>query len=288
MEISLEQFELKKLNRQGLKILVDWARKEGWNPGENDFDAFWKTDPNGYYGFYLEDKLIAGGAVISYNQVFGFMGLFIVRPEFRGFGIGKKLWYLRRELLLKRLKKGATIGMDGVVAMQGFYEKGGFKIAYREERFEGIGQETTVNQAVSKIETEDFEKLANYDRTCLGYERKEFLKNWITIPNSKCFKFTNRDKLEGYTVIRKVDSGFKIGPLFANNYEVAEELYKACLNSAVGKSVYLDIPVVNEGAVSLMEKYKTKYTFECARMYYGDFPKMAMDKVFGITTFELG
>ncbi|WP_298532275.1 GNAT family N-acetyltransferase [uncultured Algibacter sp.] len=288
MEINLEHFELKKLNREDLKILIEWANNEGWNPGENDFDVFWKTDTDGYYGFYHENKLIAGGAIISYNQVFGFMGLFIVHPEFRGHKIGKRLWYLRRDLLLKRLKKGATIGMDGVVEMQAFYEKGGFKTAYREERFEGIGQEATLSRDVSSIEIEDFEKIANYDFKCLGYKRKVFLKNWITIPNSKGFKFTQIDELTGYVVLRKVNSGYKIGPLFANSYEVAEELYKACLNSAVGKPVYLDIPVINKGAVNLMKKYKAKYTFECARMYYGDSPKMAIDKIFGITTFELG
>lgn len=288
MKINLEQLELKKLGKDGLRTLVKWAKKEGWNPGKNDFNVFWKTDQDGYYGFYLENELIAGGAIVSYNQVFGFMGLFIVNSEFRGLGIGKKLWSLRKELLLKRLKNGATIGMDGVVEMQDFYEKGGFKIAYREERFKGIGQEVTLSKAISKIEIEDFEKLADYDLLCFGYERKTFLKNWIAIPNSKCFKYTESDNLKGYAVIRKVDSGFKIGPLFADRYEVAEELYKACLNSAVGKNVYLDIPVINKDAVKLMKKYNTEYTFECARMYYGDFPKIAIDKVFGITTFELG
>ena len=113
MEINLENLELKKLEKNDLRTLVDWAKKEGWNPGENDFDVFWKTDPDGYYGFYFEDKLIAGGAIISYNQEFGFMGLFIVQPSFRDQGIGKKLWYLRRDLLIRRLNDDATIGMDG-------------------------------------------------------------------------------------------------------------------------------------------------------------------------------
>ena len=67
MEINLENLELKKLEKNDLRTLVDWAKKEGWNPGENDFDVFWKTDPDGYYGFYFEDKLIAGGAIISGN-----------------------------------------------------------------------------------------------------------------------------------------------------------------------------------------------------------------------------
>ncbi|WP_238858017.1 GNAT family N-acetyltransferase [Poritiphilus flavus] len=279
---------LKKLNKSGLSALVGWAKEEGWNPGANDFEVFWKTDPDGYYGFYLENELIAGGAVISYDGQFGFMGLFIVRPDFRGQGIGKKLWYLRRDLLVGRLKTGAAIGMDGVVDMQPFYEKGGFNIAFRDERYERLGQKMAVSTAISAIGTEDFETLLDYDLECFGYDRKAFLKNWLLIPYSKAFKFSVGNLVKGFAVIRKVNTGYKIGPLFADNDEIAEELYKACLSSANGQPVYLDIPVVNGGAVDLVKKYKAKYVFECARMYYGKPPEIALDKIYGITTFELG
>ncbi|WP_422104346.1 GNAT family N-acetyltransferase [Winogradskyella sp.] len=286
--IDLERLELKKLNKSGLKTLVGWAKAEGWNPGEHDFDVFWATDPDGYYGFYSENELIAGGAVISYDQKFGFMGLFIVRPDFRGHGIGKKLWYLRRDLLLQRLNKGASIGMDGVVDMQPFYEKGGFNIAFRDERYECIGKTFDIDKAISSVNKEDFNTLMDYDLGCFGYTRKAFLKNWLDIPDSRAFKFSEHKDFKGYAVIRKVNFGFKIGPLFADNKNVAEALFKACLNSAVGESVYLDIPVINKEAVNLVKQYEAKYTFECARMYYGSFPKIDMDKVYGITTFELG
>ncbi len=285
---QIEHFDIKKLDKKGLKTLVDWARLEGWNPGEHDFVVFWKTDPNGYYGFYLEDKLIAGGAVVSYNGEFGFMGLFIVHPDFRGQGVGNKLWYLRRDLLLERLKEEASIGMDGVVAMQPFYAKGGFKIAFKDERYKCIGQKTAIHNAISIIEMEDFERLLDYDLECLGYERKEFLRNWLVIPNSKSFKYSEDNKIKGYALIRKVASGHKIGPLFADNDSIAEELYKACLNSASGEAVYLDIPIINLGALKLVQKYKAKYVFECARMYHGKPPRTNIDKVYGITTFELG
>ena len=65
-------------------------------------------------------------------------------------------------------------------------------------------------------------------------------------------------------------------------------MYKACLKSAVGQAVFLDIPTVNKEALALVKKYDAQYVFECARMYYGGMPKMDMDKIYGITTFELG
>ena len=90
--MNVENIELKKLGKSDLITLVNWAAIEGWNPGKNDVEVFWNTDPNGFYGFYYDDKLIAGGAIISYNNEFGFMGLFIVHKDFRNQGIGNKLW----------------------------------------------------------------------------------------------------------------------------------------------------------------------------------------------------
>lgn len=285
---DINHLQLQKLDKKGLNTLIDWAEREGWNPGKCDSEAFWKADPNGFYGFYFEDKLIAGGAIVSYNGDFGFMGLFIVHPDFRGYGIGNKLWYLRRDLLLRRLKEGATIGMDGVVDMQPFYEKGGFEIAFRDERYECIGKDVVISEHISDIQDDDFEEILAYDLHCFGFRRTEFLKYWIKMPNSQSFKYAAGEKLRGFAVIREVASGFKIGPLFADNEQIAEELYKTCLKNAVGHPVYMDMPTTNEKAINLLKKYDAKYVFECARMYYGKRPQVDIDKVYGITTFELG
>ena len=92
------EFALKKLDYNGVKILVRWAEEEGWNPGLYDAEIFWTTDPDGYYGYYHNGKLIAGGSIVSYNELFGFMGLFIVHPAYRSSGSGRKLWYQRRDI----------------------------------------------------------------------------------------------------------------------------------------------------------------------------------------------
>lgn len=280
------QFE--KLNKQGLITLLDWAEKEGWNPGPFDADVYWETDPNGYYGYYHEGNLIAGGSIVAYGNQFGFMGFFIVAPKYRSMGIGRTLWHQRRDTLLARLNKNAAIGMDGVVAMQGFYEKGGFKIAFRDERHEKTGEAHKVDSNISAIYPEDIDAILSYDKKCFGFYRPKFLKPWLKLPEIKTFKYTLNDRLKGFAIVRKANKGYKVCPLFADDEMIAEELYKACLNSVVGEPLYMDIPVINNSAVALMKKYNTSYVFECARMYYGKAPQLDREKVFGITTFELG
>jgi GNAT superfamily N-acetyltransferase len=286
--MNLENIDLKKLNKSGLRTLIDWASNEGWNPGKNDAEVFWNTDPDGFYGFYYENQLIAGGAIISYNKEYGFMGLFIVHRDFRNKGIGKKLWHFRRDLLINKLNPNAPIGMDGVLDMQSFYNRGGFNIAFRDERYEFNSKIIPFSTNVSPINKEDFENIIEYDIIYFGCQRTVFLKNWLQMPESKAIKYTENDRILGYAVIRKAETGYKIGPLFANNQKIAEELFKSCLSIAPNNLVFLDIPTTNQNAVSLVKKYNGKYVFECARMYYGEAPKIVVNNIYGITTFELG
>lgn len=286
--MNIDELKFEKLDRAGLDTLVKWADEEGWNPGPYDADVYWETDPEWYYGYYLDGELIAGGSIVSYNGEFGFMGFFIVKPELRSQGIGNQLWYQRRNKLLSRLNKDASIGMDGVVDMQPFYGKGGFEIAFRDERYKLFGKSFKIHDDIYEITDTDFPEIIEYDKKYFGFDRRVFITNWLEMPEVKAYKFVKDKKIQGMIIIRKANKGFKVCPLFAENPEIAEELLKAALNYVEDEPLYLDIPVINIEAKKLVEKYNGKYVFECARMYYGKQPDVNVNNIFGITTFELG
>ena len=49
---------------------------------------------------------------------------------------------------------------------------------------------------------------------------------------------------------RRCRSGFKLGPLFADNDEVAQDLFTALASQIpAGEPLFLDVPDVNAGAV---------------------------------------
>ena len=89
--LNKDKLQFQKLDLNGVKTLVSWAKAEGWNPGPHDAEVFFATDPDGYYGYYQNGKMIAGGSVVSYNNEFGFMGFFIVKPEYRSLKAFKTL-----------------------------------------------------------------------------------------------------------------------------------------------------------------------------------------------------
>jgi GNAT superfamily N-acetyltransferase len=273
--------------------LVSWAADEGWNPGLKDGDVFWATDSEAFIAAELENELIGGGAITSYDGEFGFMGFFIVRPEFRGRGLGDRLWYARRERLLARLRPGASIGMDGVFEMQPYYAKGGFIFSHRDIRYRAdiVETPTVPDQSSDQIvSTHDvpFDQLAKYDRTCFPAQRRTFLSQWTTQPDALALACQRQGRLSGYGVIRRCREGCKIGPLFADDVGAAMSLYARLSEFAVGGPLFLDVPENNPEALELVRLYRMVEVFGCARMYLGPAPELAHHRIFGVTTFELG
>jgi len=282
------ELTIRRMTRAELDILVDWAAQEGWNPGLNDAQIFWDTDPEGFVAAERDGELIGGGSIVSYGGRFGFMGFFIVRPDHRSLGLGRQLWYHRRNLLISRLQQPAVIGMDGVFTMQPFYAQGGFVFSHRDLRFEGVGAPTKPRDSIVDAGQVAFDDLARYDTAHFPAPRERFLQAWVGQPNSRALAAIQDGVLRGYGVIRACRQGFKIGPLFAADGETAEALYLGLADFASGQPVYLDVPENNPQAMDLARRRGLREVFGCARMYHGPPPVLAHEEIFGVTTFELG
>lgn len=283
-----ENLRIRNMTREELDVAVGWAAKEGWNPGLNDADIFWQTDPEGFIALEKDGEMIGSGSIVSYDGKFGFMGFFIVKKELRGKGLGTKLWFYRRDHLLSRLDKEAAIGMDGVFDMQPFYAKGGFKFSHRDLRMESMARVINFDKNVQPITENDFLAVSAFDKGCFGFNREIFLKGWLNMKDSLALKYQDDEGLKGFGVARKCVTGYKIGPLFAENFHAANELFKALSSHAAGNQIFLDVPEINPEALRLANEYAMKECFGCARMYFGSAPKLPYEKIFGVTTFELG
>jgi len=273
------------MTREEVDLAVEWAANEGWNPGIYDADSFYNTDTKGFFIGLLNNEPIACFSAVAYNDKFGFLGFYIVKPEYRGKGYGIQIW----KAGLNHLKT-QNIGLDGVVAQQDNYKKSGFKLAYRNIRYEGISQGNKFNfPEIVNLSDILFEILTSYDDNLFPTSRHQFLKYWINQPESLALGILENKILRGYGMIRRCRKGYKIGPLFADNKNIAEKIFQS-LFSFVPKTeiFYLDTPNVNPEAVNLAKKYNMKYVFETARMYTKSLPKIPLSNIFGVTTFELG
>jgi len=276
---------IRAMSREELDIAVEWAAIEGWNPGLHDAGCFHAADPEGFLVGLLGSEPIATISAVKYGDSFGFMGFYIVKPEHRGSGYGMKIW----QAAMARLN-GRNIGLDGVVAQQDNYRRSGFKLAHRNIRYQGTGGKiAAADGRIVPLSTLPFETLRAYDQPFFPDRREGFLRCWSRLPESTALGILHHGKLAGYGVLRACRNGYKIGPLFADAVELAEALFMA-LQAQVPETaaIFLDTPESNPAAVELAQRQGMSVSFETARMYTGTFPVLPMQRLFGVTTFELG
>lgn len=277
------KYEIRNMTRKDLDIAIEWAAQEGWNPGLKDADCFYQTDPDGFFIGQLNGEPVATISAVKYNNEFGFVGFYIVKKEFRGQGYGHKIWQAASHHI-----KNVCTGLDGVVAQQESYESDGYIKAFNQFRFEEQDVRGARDNEILDIKDIPFEKILEYDNNIIKYNRKTFLKCWLNMEGTYACGIMRNDKVAGYGLIRACRNGYKIGPLFADDFIIAEKIYLALADYATGNTVYLDVPEANKIGFELAKKHVRKYVFETARMYKNGFLNQETDKIFGVTTFELG
>lgn len=271
-----------RATEKDMPFLMDLANKEGWNPGLDDAGSFFAADPSGFYIGHLSGERISCISAVAYNDTFGFIGLYIVLPEFRGKGYGIKIWEHAIAYMGKR-----SIGLDGVVAQQKNYQKSGFQFFYNNARFKGV-LEGASGIDLLPIQELPFQMVLEYDTSIFGVERSRFLEAWIKLPHSYSLAKISNGCIAGYGVVRKCQEGYKIGPLFADTPAIAKELLLALAQRANGEVLFFDVIQTNAEALALAEELGMTEVFQTARMYKGIPPHQNLSKIFGVTSFELG
>jgi GNAT superfamily N-acetyltransferase len=275
---------IRGMTRAELDLAIEWAAQEGWNPGLRDADCFYAADPNGFFLAEHDNEPVGCLSAVAYDDHFGFAGFYIVKPGLRGQKIGHRLVQQASVYMGNR-----CVGNDAVVAQQETYKKYGFRLAYRNIRYRGtaVCAGTNVPEIIG-LDKIPFDRLAAYDREMFPAQRAAFLNCWISQPDGAALGYVAGGRLSGYGVIRKCRQGYKIGPLFADGEHIAETLFQALSGKAAGETFFLDIPEPNPAAVALVDRHKMQMVFETARMYSGTAPALPLDRIFGVTSFELG
>lgn len=281
----MSRYTIRTMTRQEVDIALGWAAKEGWNPGLHDADCYYAADPNGFLIGLIDGEPVATLSAVKYGDSFGFLGLYLVTPAYRGKGYGLQIWNAGLASL-----KGRTIGLDGVVAQQEKHRKYGFKLAYKNIRYQGTGGGPfPADSGIVPLATLPFEEIAAYDRPFFPENRTQFLKCWINQPQVTSLGILQNRRLAGYGVMRVCRSGYKVGPLFADSPEFAERLFSTLKASARDSApLLLDVPEMNSAAADLVRRHNLTFVFDTVRMYQGNIPDEPLDRVFGITSFELG
>jgi GNAT superfamily N-acetyltransferase len=279
-----QNLRIRAMRPDEIAIAVDWAATEGWNPGLADAACFGAEDPQGFFIGELDGEAAATVSCVNYGANFAFLGFYIVRRDLRGRGLGLRIWDAAVAHAHKRV-----IGLDGVAVQQENYRKSGFELAYANIRYGGtVAAMDAPRSGVIALSEIPLAMVEASDATVFPAPRPAFLRAWIGAPGHVGRALMRSGELAAWGVIRPCRQGWKIGPLVADDRSAAETVLSALLAGIGGGEVFLDVPGINRDAIALAQCLGLAPVFETARMYTGRVPPLRPERVFGVTTFELG
>jgi ribosomal-protein-alanine N-acetyltransferase len=282
-----------------LPLVTEWARREGFCPGIGDAGIYRHTDAAGVWVGCLGDQPVGCIAGIRYDAHYGFIGLFLVRPEHRGQGYGVALWHQAME----HLAEVACIGVEAAPEREGDYACWGFRPASRTVRWHlpaaarprcvtaslPQGHRLVAGGAVKP------EVVQAYDARHEATPRPHFLSEWLAQRAGEVLVALDpQGCCRGFGRIRPCllpegdgRHGWRIGPLLADAPPLAGGLLEGLCSGRAGP-VLIDAPETNPRARRLLEERGFRPGGHTIRMYRGTPPQLPDQDIYGLACLELG
>ena len=180
--------------------------------------------------------------------------------------------------------------MDGVLALESFYNRGGFDEAYRNIRMEGVLPVGNAGEPIGVIALgiEDLSAVLDAETGTFPTRRSDFLERWIDRPGVRLFGIRSSSALSSFVVARPCREGFKLGPFVGSSAGEARDLLNHLGSDLHGERVQWDVPETNRVAMAMATHLGFAPSFACARLYLGHAPAIEIDRLYGVTSFEFG
>lgn len=273
--------EFRTATEEDLAEILGWAAAEGWNPGLEDAAAFFQADPEGFFLAEVDGMPVAAISVVNHNEDYAFLGLYIVRPAYRGKGIGLALW-----THALRHAGTRTVGLDGVEDQQANYAASGFAHAGGTTRYSGPVPAQR-NAAIRPAGSGDLPQLIAQEAAASGTLKTAYLDAWfLPAETRQTFVFEQAGQIAGLCTVRRCGDGAKVGPLQADSPEIARALLAQAADWA-GSALIIDVPQSAKTLTEICETLGMAPSFRTARMYRGPFESPEAP-LFAVTSLELG
>jgi GNAT superfamily N-acetyltransferase len=282
--------EIRPLSREELDVVLAWSDSDP-APDPYDAAAIWDADPSGLWGVDVDGVLVAAASSLAHQGQLGRIGFITVRPEMRRRGLGQITMQFLVDDLVARLAPGAAVTLDATLETIDHAERLGFVAVGSVTRTRGtaeVGRRGPHTGEIRALTAVPFELVVGLDTLHTGVLRESLLRTWITPPGGLALGVYERGELLGMGAVRRARTGLAIGPLYASEPDVAQDLFSALTSPHAGAAITLDVPAGNPAAVEFAAAHGLTAQSSRTTMALGDLPVLPLDTVYGITSYELG
>jgi GNAT superfamily N-acetyltransferase len=214
----------------------------GWNQNENDWSFI--IGQGSAYGIWRGDDLIATAAIVPYGGAFGWICMVLVGARERRQGLASRLL---RHCIDELAARNMVAGLDATPAGREVYLRLGFTDIYLLTRFEcdailrPNGASAAASVEMRRIDVDLLPAIFRYDRAIFGEDRHEFLSTLARRQLALANVALQDGRVVGFVMGRDGRRWTHIGPLIADDAEIAIRLLEAATAEIAGPAL-IDVP----------------------------------------------
>lgn len=245
--------------------LKSWAN---WNQVEADWRLLLNLSSGGAFVATFEGESVGTTITINYQEAFYWIGMVLVAPAYRGKGIGTRL--LKAALTYAQPK--GQVMLDATALGQPLYHSLGFQVVGEVVRMECnrltlLAESTPID--IEGIQEEDLLRLSRFDSRQLRFDRSILLQDFFQRAPTSAFKAVQGEKILGYCLGRAGSHFHHIGPLVAENEEIAQALLAAACRT-ISLPLIIDVPTNKKNWLKFLSTNGFTIQRSFARMCKGE------------------
>jgi ribosomal protein S18 acetylase RimI-like enzyme len=215
----------------------------GWNQALPDWD-YMLAAGEGVGLRNADDILVASAMALPYGR-FSWICMVLVDPDYRRQGLATRLM---DAVVARQESAGRVPGLDATPDGREVYRQIGFEEDYRSDRYraeqvnlDAVDVLDLPGVTIRPLQESDLPAISAMDEAVFGGDRRALLKHLLPrVPGAPHGAWRDGD-LVGYVFAREGREAHQIGPLVADDPDIAIALAHAALGGIEGP-VYLDAP----------------------------------------------
>lgn len=232
------EIEIRLLFESDIPSAMGLKEAAGWNQTEADWRRLLRLEPKGCFGA-IKDARLVGTTTTAIHGELAWIGMVLVEPQHRRQGIAAKLMNAALDYLKDKVE---TIKLDATALGQPVYEKFGFRAESVVERWSGTASARRETQSPALMDGDIVRDVLNMDRVAFNADRARLIRALIDEACVSPVLMRAADgALSGYALARSGTSKTYVGPVVANDPQVAEILMDRTLTALAGRDVYVDL-----------------------------------------------
>jgi GNAT superfamily N-acetyltransferase len=237
-----------------------------WNQLEADWQRQLALEPRGCFLAMDAGQPVGTACCCVFGEV-AWISLVLVEETQRGRGFGGAL--MRHVVQYLEERGVASIRLDATPLGQPVYEKLGFVGEFTLARYAGrFRYPAEAAPGIEPLTDDDLPAVFELDETITQTRRHKLLRHLFEGCPGMARKCVLDGRLEGYSMARGGANAWQIGPI-QGTLQAGTRLLRDAANRRAGQPVYLDVPIDQSAAISLVESLGLTIQRQLLRMGRG-------------------